>query len=432
MSVRSLCALTTLLAAPAVRAAPQGVADSIGGRWNAEVRLEGQSMLLTLDVRARTTGVEARISVPHERVLGLPVQSVALAGSELSFRIPHADHPMDFAGSVRGDSIDGSLSMLGDRLPLSFRRAGQIPEPPYREIAVTFEGAGRMVAGSLLLPPGDGPHAVLALFHATSTPSRDELRFYADLAARAGMAALIYDRRDVPLDIARLSRADFLAVVADAEAAVAYLRTRGDVDRARVGVGGLSQGAWIAAIVTERIPEIAFVVELSPPGVPLSDIDVYQSMQRVERAGAGADALAEARKLLIDLHTASRGDSEGTQDLRARLERARAQPWSRVLDLPERVPAPGSELLRWSAADLDPARYFERLRVPVWIAFGERDERLPAAESAARIRAALERAGNTAATLRTYPGANHALLPAPEFERELTEWIRARIAARDR
>ena len=46
------------------------------------------------------------------------------------------------------------------------------------------------------------------------------------------MAALIYDRRTVPNDVAQLTRADFLAVVADAEAAVRCLRSHPGIDGA--------------------------------------------------------------------------------------------------------------------------------------------------------------------------------------------------------
>jgi dienelactone hydrolase len=321
---------------------------------------------------------------------------------------------------------------MGEReLPLVFLHAGATPQPPYRELEVSFAGEGRTVHGSLLVPPGDGPHAALALFHATSTPRRDDLRFLADLAARAGLAALIYDRRPVPVDLVLLTRADFLAVVADAEAAVRFLRSRAEIDGAQVGVGGLSQGAWIAAITATRVPEVGFVVALSAPGVPLHEIDLYQSTRRLEAAGVQGRELAEARELLAALFAASRGEVGEASDrdaLARRLELARGAPWAATLALSDEVPPGGSSatLLRWTAHDLDPALFFEQLRVPVFLAFGERDERLPAEACAMRLAESLERAGNSAVTLHRYPGANHALLPAPEFEQDLAAWLRER------
>jgi dienelactone hydrolase len=401
---------------------------ALEGRWVAEARMGEETMALTLDVGAQGGSRVARISVPAERVLGLRLEEFVVQDRDMSFRIPHADHPMDFAGRIEGPAIDGTLAMAGRELPITFQRVGSIPPPPYTEIEVSFPGAQRTVGGSLFLPPGEGSHAGLALFHATSNSDRDYLRYYADLAARAGVATLIYDRRPVPIDLARLSRTDFLAVVADAEAAVRFLRERPDMDAARVGVGGLSQGAWIAALVASRVPEVAFVIGLSPPGVPLHEIDLYQSNARLEQAGVRGATLAEANQLLADLHAASRDEFADREALGERLQLARTQPWASILDLPERVPAAGTSdpLLRWSAGDLDPVRFFGDVRVPVLLAFGGRDERLPSSRCVEGLRGALALAGNDDVTVLTYPDANHALLPAPELESRLTAWLRAR------
>jgi pimeloyl-ACP methyl ester carboxylesterase len=219
-------------------------------------------------------------------------------------------------------------------------------------------------------------------------------------------------------------------VVADAEAAVRFLRSRPEIDGALVGVGGLSQGAWIAAIVATRVPEVAFVIGLSAPGVPLHEIDIYQSTRRLQAAGVQGDELDEALDLLADLLAASRGEGGDRDALARRLEAAQGAPWAAPLGLPDEVPPAGASgsLLRWSAHDLDPALFFERLHVPVFLAFGEQDERLPAEACATRLAAGLERAGNTSVTLHRYPGADHALSPAPALDQDLSAWLRERAA----
>ncbi len=410
-------------------ALPVAAQEPLEGRWTAEARLGPEAMTLLLDVERRDGELRGRISVPDERVLGLRLEGFVCGRGEVAFRIPHPDHPMNFAGRLEAEQrLEGELAMGERELPLVFLHAGATPEPPYRELDVSFAGEGRTVHGSLLLPPGDSPHRALALFHATSAPRRDDLRFLADLAARAGLAALIYDRREVPTDVALLTRADFLAVVADAEAAVRFLRARAEIDGTQVGVGGLSQGAWISAITATRVPEVAFVVALSAPGVPLHEIDLYQSTRRLEAAGVQGRALAEARELLTGLFAASRGEDGDRSALARRMELARRKPWAATLALPDEVPPGGASatLLRWSAHDLDPMFFFERLRVPVFLAFGERDERMPAEACVARLAESLERAGNSTVTLHRYPDANHALLPAPTFDQDLARWLRER------
>jgi dienelactone hydrolase len=398
----------------------------LDGRWVADARSPRGSMTLILDIGRNGDGPSVLVTVPAERVLGLRATEIELDPPTLAFLIPHPDHPMRFAGRADGDVLAGALSTSGEQMELSFRRSGPVPALPYRELPVSFEGAGRLVEGTLLVPPGNGPHPAMVWFHATSTANRDSLRSYADLAARAGVASLIYDRREVPIDVARLPRADFLDVVADAEAAVRFLRERGEIDRGRVGAGGLSQGAWIAAIVAARMDGVGFVVALSCPGVPLHEIDEHQSRLRLARLGLPPEELARACELLADLHAASRGELGDPDSLAERLRVARDEPWASTLDLPDRIPSKDSSpaLLRWSAQDLDPRYSFERIRVPVLIAFGGRDERLPAALCAEQLRSSLARAGNTSVRMLDYPEADHALLPAPELERDLDEWLR--------
>ena len=395
----------------------------LAGRWVAEARMPGQALELVLDVEVAPELV-LRLSVPAERALGLTLEDIEHAPPALAFTVPHPDHPMRFAGRLQAGALEGTLSLGGEALPLVFHHRGAVPAPPYREVELAFDGAGRRIAGALLLPPGPGPHAALALFHATSAGRRDDLRFLADLAARAGVAALIYERRAVPPDLARVSRADFEAVLGDAEAAVRALRAHPELDAARVGTGGLSQGAWLAALVAARTGDVAFVLALSAPGVPLEELDAWQSEQRLVRAGVAAGERAEALRLLADLQRSARGEA-GVEDLAERLRDARARPWAAVLDLPARPPRPGEAdaLLRWHAHDLDPAQAFAALRVPVLLAFGARDERLPAARCSAALASALEHAQ---LTLHEYPQANHALLPAPELERDLASWLAAR------
>lgn len=418
--------LGTRLSAALVALVPQVAVDrALEGRWVAEARIGPEAMTLVLDVARRGDALDARITVPAERVLGLRVEAFRREKDSVSFRIPHPDHPMDFAGVVAGEDLDGRLAMGDRELALAFRRGGDVPAPPYREIEVEFPGEGRTVRGSLLVPPGEGALAAIALFHATSGGGRDYVRFWADLAARQGLAALIYDRREVPVDLARMTRADFLSVAADAEAAARFLRARDGVDAARVGVGGLSQGAWIASIVAARVPEVAFVLALSPPGVPLHEIDLHQSALRLAAAGAGEADLARARALLADLFAASRGERADHDELRRRVDEMRRAPWAATLALPDEVPPPPA-LLRWSAHDLDPADFFARVKAPVFLAFGERDERLPVEACATRLARTLASAGNASVRLERCPGASHALFPAPQLDEHVAEWLRAR------
>jgi pimeloyl-ACP methyl ester carboxylesterase len=88
-------------------------------------------------------------------------------------------------------------------------------------------------------------------------------------------------------------------------------------------------------------------------------------------------------------------------------------------------------------ANFDPAKSWSRVRSPVLLLYGGRDERVPVTESASAIQDALKRAGNSHCTVKFYPNADHSFnLPhdaegwprrVAGFADVLTTWANAQI-----
>ena len=64
----------------------------------------------------------------------------------------------------------------------------------YRERDVTFTAGDVPLAGTLILPPGPGPHAAAVLLHGAAGGQRDFCRLHADPILAAGVAVLLYDK----------------------------------------------------------------------------------------------------------------------------------------------------------------------------------------------------------------------------------------------
>jgi len=122
------------------------------------------------------------------------------------------------------------------------------------------------------------------------------------------------------------------------------------------------------------------------------------------------------------------------------LAKVRDERWFAVLDpspitLPRESPA-------WNDPDLDydPVPLLERLRVPVLVVLGEKDELTPVQQTARATASALRKAKNRDYLVRAIPGANHGLLvsrstgeswleqrPASGWVDEMIEWVAARV-----
>ena len=131
---------------------------------------------------------------------------------------------------------------------------------------VTFPSHADRCAAWLYLPAGrDEPVPCIVLAHGFASTREEQLAAFAERFAAAGFAALVFDYRHFGdsegeprqlLDIRRQQD--------DYRAAVAYARTREEVDPARVALWGSSFSGGHVVAVAAGDPSIAAVVSQSP------------------------------------------------------------------------------------------------------------------------------------------------------------------------
>lgn len=370
--------------------------------------------------------LRATLSSAELLLLDQPLDSVRRDGARISFSTPD-EYSVRFQGVLAGDVIRGdagvpavpgvteSRSGADAALRFELRRVPDPGVPPYVTRAIRFDNADARFVGTLLLPsaPTNRRLPGVVILQGSSTNLRREYEFYADHFARLGLAVVTFDKRGTGESSGNYVAATYDDLAADAAAAVQFLRAQPGVDSARVGIWGLSQGAFIAPLVARRIASLAFVVAVSPPGVPIGESAAYQdSIRLIAKGFSKADAERAAR---LNRQLAGWLRSGASRDaLDAELTRVIDQPWRRASSLPARLPdSPAVEGWYWRGRTLDPIPLWRSLRVPVLVVFGEADELLPAPVSARRIRNALREGGNRDATVRVFPAANHVLRRLP-------------------
>lgn len=246
--------------------------------------------------------------------------------------------------------------------------AGAIPgdDAPIQE-AVSFQSHGLTLHGTVFIPraaPG-GKRPGIVLVHGSGPGPRAKYVPEAETFARAGIVALAFDKRT---DGYSLMERDFDLLADDALAGLAALRERPDVDPAKVGLWGLSEGGWVAPLAAAKSPDVAFLITIGASGFDPLRTQTWNLGNQLRHhgvSGAFRDAIARPGALLL------------------------------------------AETGLFPAAGYDPVPVLERLRLPVLALWGEYDTLCPPAESAAMFQRALDRAGNQHATIRFVPGAGH-------------------------
>jgi dienelactone hydrolase len=404
-----------LLAAAGCRDAP------LQGFWEGAATYRGAALPVSVQVVQRGDTLHASISSDDLMILEQPLARLAFAPPRLRLVVPDQDAPLDFRLALHGDrlrgtapppAIPGLVDSNGgsDLIHLDLRRtADAAPAAPYRRRPARFGGDAAQLAGTLFVPAGARPHPAVVLLHGSSTPLRYEYHYFADRFARAGVAALVYDRRGTGASSGDARLASYEDLAADAREALAWLASQPEVDAARVGLWGLSQGAFLAPRVAALAPQVAFLVGVSPPGLPVVECAAYQDSLRLEGRGfSAADGHAAAR-----VHRELGRWIDTGQDsavVAALLQATAATAWRRHTALPASLPAPDERRgWYWGGRTLDPLPWWREVRVPVLLVFGEQDQRVPAARSAAAIETALRQAGNPDVVVRTFPRASHVL-----------------------
>lgn len=346
------------------------------------------------------------------RVEGIPFTEVAFDPPRVTIRMVGDATTMVLTGMVRGDSLSGTLEEDGKSGWFAFARAADV-EPSSHQEEVRFLNGEIALAGTLLLPAGPGPHAAVVFLHGSGPEGRWASTYLARRLVRTGTAALIWDKRGVGGSAGSWEDAGFEEQAGDVAAAVAFLRSRPEIDGDRVGIHGHSQGGTIAPLAAIR-SNADFVIGSAASGLPMDDVEVYSVGNFVGIPALSGEEARLARayvEALVDVayHGAPR------DSLDAIAQRARGRDWF--------FEPPASDDAYWAfsrrIADYDPLVWWRQVDVPVLLVYGGEDERVPVEPSVEAITRALESAGHSA-TVRIFEGADHTF----RVRRPGDEWPR--------
>jgi dienelactone hydrolase len=297
------------------------------------------------------------------------------------------------------------------------------PGAPYAAVQTAVRSpSGELLGATLTLPCGArGKVPAVVLLTGTGPQDRDEaampddpyrpFRQIADTLSRRGIAVLRVDDRG--LGGPHRSFATVADAADDVRAALALLRARPEIDTARLGLLGHSEGAATVPLVAVREPSLRALVLMGGPAKRLRD------------------AIFEQVRVAVERDTALKTQAARDSALRVRTayqEQVIHRLWPPAsLEYDARVPA-------------------RRLARPaVLVMHGATDWQVPP-QAAREMAAAFLQAGNRDVTVRVLPGIDHLMLrdpsgvpgmydrlPSqqvpPEVLGPLADWLAARLGA---
>jgi hypothetical protein len=380
------------------------------------------------------------IDSPDQGAKGIPTSKVTYRNDSLIVEVSRLR--AIFRGAISPDltTITGSWRQLTFTLPLTVTRQRQkvsllrpqepVPPFPYRTEKVTIRNpiAGFDLSGTLTLPEGKGPFPAVVLISGSGPQNRDEevmghkpFLVLSDYLTRKGFAVLRYDDRGIGKSGGKFQEATTIDFTADAEAVLSFLKKHPDIDSARTGVIGHSEGALVASIIAAQEPQLPFVVLMAGPGMKGEDIILRQTELISRNMGISEEVIkgnVAVNQSLYEVVKKNADTAKAASKMSALLTRFNKKHESDTTYQkisPQEIKGMISTLNSpWFRCflTLDPQEYLTKVRCPLLAVTGSLDLQVPADDNLKAIESAQLIAGNSDYTVVELPGLNHLFQPA--------------------
>ncbi len=319
--------------------------------------------------------------------------------------------------------VGGLIYFLGDQ-PQRNLRSVQTPELPYpyEVVEMAVENEGVVLAGTLTLPVGEGPFPAVILHSVAGPADRDQsfdkhasFHVIADRLTRGGIAVARFDDRGIGGSTGNYFETSWNGFADDVIAIKENLQALPQIDAARIGAAGMSQGGAVSALAASKDEEVAFVILLSAPGltgVAALKLQLEKTLALSNVVGEKAD---KYRTLFDDYMAIVQSDPDAPVT-RKKLRSFLQGPGKALIPAYGFVPKDIDDrvlmfLGPWyrSNVQFDPQAAYGEIDVPVLAIGGSFDPVAPPAEHLQNIELVLSAAPTQDVTVTQFEGLNHLL-----------------------
>ena len=411
------------------------MADGAEDVWQGSLDANGTKLSVVFHIVKTGEGkYSGTLDSPDQGAKGIAMTVTTYNKETFNLEVPAVNGSFEGKLSKDGREAVGTWRQGTGELPLTLTkdakvveaRRPQTPLPPfpYDTEDVTFDSKPSVkLAGTLTLPQNRSGQVPTVLLISGSGPnSRNEsilnhqvFLVLADYLTRRGFGVLRYDKRGIGKSTGSYAQATSADFADDAEAGIAYLKTRKEVDRSKIGLIGHSEGGLIAPLVASRNKDIAFIILMAGPGMNGEQILYRQGALITKAAGGSDDDVATERKTQEKMFSIAREKDPAIA--KKRMSVFVHTQWTELS--PQQRGVLKSEAILNAQADavLNPwMRYFltydpipalQKVTCPVLALNGSKDLQVPPKEDLSAIEAALKAGGNTDYTIKELPNLNH-------------------------
>ncbi|UOK41713.1 MULTISPECIES: alpha/beta hydrolase family protein [Flavobacterium] len=410
-------------------------AQDITGQWNGVLKVQGTQLRLVFHITKSGNGFTSTMDSPDQGATGIPTTSTSFENSKLKIEVTNAR--IEYSGEFKEGEIIGTFKQSGYEFPMNLSRKPieketikrpQEPVTPYpyytEDITFSNPKANISLAGTLSLPKKEGNFPVVILITGSGPQNRNEellghkpFLVISDYLTKNGIAVLRYDDRGIGQskgDFKTATSADFAT---DVESAIAYLKTRKEINKKKIGLMGHSEGGLIAPMIASKSKDVDFIVLLAGTGIQGDKLLLLQQELIGKAAGASETDIQKTyqnNKKIFEMVIKSTDDEKLKSDVKQIIkEMLKNDPTAEIpsgMSEDEFISVQVEQITSpWMLYFLrfDPSTTLEIVKCPVLAVNGEKDLQVPAKVNLSAIENSLKKGGNKKVTVKEFPNLNH-------------------------
>ena len=380
----------------------------LAGHWDGAFDRLGSVQPVSIDLRAEAGGkLSGTFDIPELGLYGQPVTDITFDGTALSVHLLYG--VFSLVPDTTGNELTGENPRWKPVVNLHLKRGMRVTS--YRSSEITVRNGPIRLAATLYEPLGPSRSPLVVIIPGSRSDGRAAFEYcgYGPMLAQQGIAVAVYDKRGSGASTRTAGDPTFADYAADANALVNTLRLRPGIDASRVGLGGASQGGWIAPLAARTNKNVRFLILFAGPAVSVERQENDRVAAAMSDRGASASDTTQAlafTKTIFDV--ASR--RAPLTELKARFDAIQnTKPaWLDVLSLPDNGESLQRFVAGWKRILYDPQASLRATKIPVLSLFGDADDMVTPEDNVPLMREYLS--GNDPHdSVVVVRGANHGL-----------------------
>ena len=405
-----VCHMPLIKKANKSQSATTQIKNDYTGHWEGFARTTDQQLKFSLDILTNPT-IKVLFNAADLNAMDVNAKNVIFTDDSIHFELAGDDANVIFNGISKNGKLTGTLT-TNDRSVMTKNRTAffdlkrvQAAPVHYTIQEVSFHNGNVVLAGSLYLPLGNGKFPAVVCNHSSGDKPRYDGAFMADYLANRGIAVLIYDKRGNGQSTGDWKTSSFEDLADDCIAGVNFLKSIPQINDKRIGIFGHSQGATISPIIVDRCPDIAYNVAAAGFAVSPPEQDIFRVknilMHQAHLSERQTDSAIRFYKIWIEVARTG----QGWDEMEKANDKVKNESWYGWVEPPPK----NNWIWNWylKAGNYNYVPYWEKVKIPTLLLYGEKDEITPVNPSVDRIKSALKKAGNKRYTVIIIPNAIH-------------------------